>query len=90
MIEGHIKSHADSLMQCREGIHIGIETHPDYSNKGFATVVTAKLLEHCVARGIYPHWSASSENMVSLHLVEKPEYVRDRVYETLGVFTKTS
>ena len=29
-IEGRIMSHAVSLMQCREGIHIGIETHPDF------------------------------------------------------------
>ena len=89
-IEGRIISHAVSLMQCREGIHIGIETHPDFRNMGFATVVAAKLLEDCIARGIYPHWSASSENAASLHLAEKLGYVRDDVYETLGVFAKTS
>ena len=89
-IEGRIMSHAVSLMQCREGVHIGIETHPDCRNMGFATVVAARLLEHCVARGIYPHWSASSENVASIHLAEKLGYVRDGVYETLGVFIETS
>ena len=89
-IEGRIISHAVSLMQCREGIHIGIETHLDFRNMGFATAVAAKLLEHCIERGIYPHWSASSENTASIHLAEKLGYVRDDVYETLGVFTKTS
>ena len=89
-IESRIMSHAVSLMQCREGIHIGIETHPDFRNMGFATAVAAKLLAHCIERGIYPHWSASSENAASLHLAEKLGYVRADVYETLGVFTKTS
>ena len=89
-IEGRIISHAVSLMECREGIHIGIETHPDFRNKGFATAVGAKLLEHCIERGIYPHWSASCENAASIHLAEKLGYVRDAVYELLGVFTQTS
>lgn len=78
-------SHAVSLMQCREGIHIGIETHPDFRNKGLATAVAAELLVHCIERGIDPHWSASSENAASIHLAEKLGYVRDGVYEALGV-----
>ena len=89
-IEGRIVSHVVSLMQCREGIHIGIETHPDFRNKGFATAIAAKLLVHCIERGIYPHWSASCENATSIHLAEKLGYVRDEMYETLGVFIETS
>ena len=88
-IEERIISHAVSLMQCREGIHVGIETHPDFRNMGFATTVGAKLLEYCIERGIYPHWSASDENTVSIHLAQKLGYVRDKGYATLGVFTKT-
>ncbi|MXY99313.1 GNAT family N-acetyltransferase [Candidatus Poribacteria bacterium] len=88
-IEARIISHAVSLMQCREGIHIGIETHPNFRNMGFATIVGAKLLEYCIERGIYPHWSASDENATSIHLAEKLGYVRDEVYTTLGVFTNT-
>lgn len=89
-IEGRIVSHAVSLMQCREGIHIGIETHPDFRNKGFATAVGATLLVHCLEQGIYPHWSASCENAPSIHLAEKLGYVRDEAYEALGVPIKTS
>ena len=73
-------------MQCREGIHIGIETDPDFRNKGFATAIAAKLLVYCIEHGIYPHWSASCENTASIHLAEKLGYVRDGVYEVLGVF----
>lgn len=89
-IENRIISHVVSLMQCREGIHIGIETHADFRNKGFATAIGAKLLVHCIAHGIYPHWSASNENAPSIHLAEKLGYVRDDAYEALGVFVKTS
>ena len=88
-IEGRIISHVVSLMQCREGIHIGIETDPDFRNKGFATVIGAKLLVHCIEQGIYPHWSASYENATSIHLAEKLGYVRDAVYEALSVPIKT-
>ena len=85
IIEDRIISHAVSLMRCREGIHIGIETHPDFRNMGFATVVGAKLLVHCLERDIYPHWSASYDNAPSIHLAEKLGYVRDEMYEALGV-----
>ena len=70
---------------CREGINIGVETHPDFRNKGIATAVGAKLLAHCIEHDIYPHWSASYENVTSIYLAEKLGYVRDAVYEILGV-----
>lgn len=89
-IKGGIVSHAVSLMQCCEGIHIGIETHPEFRNRGFATAVGATLLVYCLEQGIYPHWSASYENTTSIHLAEKLGYVRDEAYEVLGVPIKTS
>ena len=70
---------------CREGINIGVETHPDFRNKGIATAVGAKLLAHCIEHDNYPHWSASYENVTSIYLAEKLGYVRDAVYEILGV-----
>ena len=84
-INDRIISYAVSLIQCRERIDIGVETHPDFRNKGIATAVAAKLLVHCIEHGIYPHWSASYENATSIYLAEKLGYVRDAVYETLGV-----
>ena len=84
-INDRIISYAVSLIQCREGIDIGIETHPAFRNKGLATAIGAKLLSHCIEHGIYPHWSASYENATSISLAEKLGYVRDAVYETLGV-----
>ena len=89
-IEGSIICYAVSLIQCREGIDIGIETHPDFRNKGLATAIGAKLLVHCIERGIYPHWSTGYENATSIHLAEKLGYVRDEVYEALRVPIKTS
>ena len=84
-IEGRIVSYAISMMQCREGIEIGIGTHPDFRNKGFATAVGATLLVYCLERDIYAHWSTGYENAISIHLAEKLGYVREAVCETLGV-----
>ena len=89
-INDRIISYAVSMIQCREGIEIGIGTHADFRNKGFATIVGAKLLAHCIEQGIYPHWTTSYENTTSIHLAEKLGYVRDAVYETLGVPVKKS
>ena len=84
-IKGCIVSYAVSTMQCREGIEIGIGTHPDFRNKGFATAVGATLLVHCIERDIYAHWSTGYENSISIRLAEKLGYVRQAVCETLGV-----
>lgn len=88
-IKGCIVSYAVSMMQCREGIEIGIGTHPDLRNKGLATAVGATLLVHCIERDIYAHWSTGYENSISIRLVEKLGYVREAVCETLGVPIKT-
>lgn len=87
-IKGRIVSYAVSMMQCSEGIEIGIGTHPDFRNKGFATAVGAELLVHCIERGIYAHWSTGYENAISIHLAEKLGYVREAVCETLGILIK--
>ena len=87
-IEGRIISYAVSMMQCDEGIEVGIGTHPDFRNKGFATTVGATLLVHCIERGIYAHWSTGYENSISIHLAEKLGYVREAVCEALGVLIK--
>ena len=84
-IKGCIVSYAVSMMQCRKGIEIGIGTHPNFRNKGFATAVGATLLVHCIERDIYAHWSTGYENAISIRLAEKLGYVREAVYETLGV-----
>ena len=84
-IQNRIVSYAVSVMQGREGIEIGIGTHPDFRNKGFATAVGATLLVYCLERNIYARWSTGCKNAISIHLAEKLGYVREAVCETLGV-----
>ena len=88
-IEGGIVSYAVSMMQCREGIEVGVGTHPEFRNKGFATAVGATLLVHCLERGIYARWSTGYENAISIHLAEKLGYVHEGVYKALGVPIQT-
>nr|WP_253298081.1 GNAT family N-acetyltransferase [Paenibacillus sp. MSJ-34] len=48
---------------------ISVETYNDEDmNKGFATLACAAYLEHCLANGITPHWSALETNKESLRL----------------------
>ncbi len=51
---------------------ISVETYNDEDmNKGFATLACAAYLEHCLANGITPHWSALETNKESLRLGAK-------------------
>lgn len=51
---------------------ISVETYNDEDmNKGFATSACAAYLEHCLANGITPHWSALETNEESLRLGAK-------------------
>ncbi len=51
---------------------ISVETYSDEEmNKGFATSASAAYLEHCLANGLTPHWSALETNEESLHLGAK-------------------
>ncbi|MHA1969870.1 MAG: GNAT family N-acetyltransferase, partial [Candidatus Hodarchaeales archaeon] len=45
-----------------------ILTHPDYRGRGFATVVSAKMIEYCLEREIEPHWDAANPYSVKLAL----------------------
>ncbi|MBU7011714.1 MAG: GNAT family N-acetyltransferase [Theionarchaea archaeon] len=50
---------------------IGIETLKKYQNKGFATVTASALVEHCISKGIVPHWDSWSDNLPSVRVAEK-------------------
>jgi len=51
---------------------ISVETyHDEDMKKGFASLASAAYLEHCVAHGLHPHWSALETNKESLRLGAK-------------------
>lgn len=61
-----------------QSIEIDIVTHPDYRGLGLATLVSAKLIEYCLERGIEPHWDAA--NQLSVKLAQKLGYTDPEPY----------
>lgn len=78
-----IVSAASAMAQCRNAIDIEIETQPDFQKRGLGTVVGAKLVFHCLERGIKPHWLAA--NAVSEKLALKLGFTPGESYETFTI-----
>lgn len=74
-----IVSCASSFTVCHEGIEIEINTHPDFRRRGIAATLAATLIEHCLERGIEPHWNAA--NPISAKFAEKLGYTCKKVYD---------
>ncbi|MFX0117919.1 MAG: GNAT family N-acetyltransferase [Promethearchaeota archaeon] len=47
-------------MPITKSVELDIVTHPDYRGRGFATLVSAKLIEYLLKKGIEPHWDAAN------------------------------
>ncbi|MFX0122546.1 MAG: GNAT family N-acetyltransferase [Candidatus Hodarchaeota archaeon] len=60
-------------------VEMDITTHPDYRGKGFATLVSAKLIEFLLKEGIEPHWDAA--NPVSVKLAQKLGFTDPEPYK---------
>ena len=50
---------------------LGLATAPDYRGQGFATLVAAACVEHCVKNDFTPHWHCWEENLPSVAVAEK-------------------
>lgn len=61
-----------------EEIDIGVETNPDYRNRGLAAGVAGKMCEAVLALGKKPIWSCSSFNLASSKTAEKVGFERVR------------
>ncbi|OZI13195.1 GNAT family N-acetyltransferase [Bacillaceae bacterium SAS-127] len=72
MKEGRIVSACLSCCVNGKGHEISVETYDDEEqNKGLATSVCAVYLEHCIERGLVPHWSTLETNIESKQLAKK-------------------
>ena len=49
-------------------IELDIVTHTDYRRRGFATVISTKMIEYCLEREIEPHWDSANPDSVKLAL----------------------
>ena len=61
-----------------EEIDIGVETDPDYRNRGLAASVAAKMCGAIIALGKKPVWGRSAQNIASGKTAEKVGFIEDR------------
>lgn len=59
---------------------LGLATHPDYRGRGYATLVAAASVEHCLRRGWTPHWHCWEDNPASMAVAEKVGFDRPVSY----------
>lgn len=59
---------------------IGIETIPEYRNRGFATITASAFVEYCIHKGIRPHWESNIDNLASRRVAEKVGFVKELEY----------
>lgn len=76
-----IVSGASSYAICNRGIEVQVNTHPDFRQRGLATVVSAALIAHCLEHGLEAHWDAG--NPTSARLAEKLGYTPAGAYDML-------
>ena len=60
-------------------VELDIVTHPDYRGRGFAMIVSAKLIEHLLSNGIKPHWDAA--NPISAKIAQKLGFSKPEPYK---------
>lgn len=75
---GRLVAGASSYTVYTGGIEIEIDTRPECRQKGLATACGAKLMLHCLQRGLYPSWDA--HDLRSVSLAQKLGYHLDRPY----------
>lgn len=60
------------------GVEIQINTHADFRQKGYATIVAARFMLNALSKGITPSWDAA--NLVSVKLARRLGYEYKRSY----------
>jgi hypothetical protein len=71
MVEGQVVAIAFSAFMHDEMLELGMETKLECRRRGFASIVSAKLVECCLERGLEPVWACSQGNHGSYNLAVK-------------------
>ena len=71
-------SHAGSIFPFTKHLEIQVDTDPEYRRNGFATIVCAQLMEHCLINGITTYWEANTE--ISAKIAEKLSLNNPQLY----------
>ena len=61
-------------------IEVGVTTHENYRQKGFATIACAKLIETCETQGYSTWWDCAKQNTPSVRLARKLGYQNEKEY----------
>ena len=79
-----VVSHSGSIFPYSKHLEIQVDTDPEYRGNGYATIVCAKLVEHCLLNDITPYWEAHTE--ISAKIAEKLGFNDPQLYD---LFMKT-
>jgi len=71
MVEDQAVAIAFSSFMHDEMLELGMETKSEYRRRGFASIVSAKLIDYCLERGLEPVWSCRQGNHGSYNLAIK-------------------
>lgn len=61
-------------------IEVGVTTHENFRQQGFATTACAKLIEICEAQGYSTWWDCAKQNTPSVRLARKLGYRNEKEY----------
>ena len=70
---GELIGGASSYLSCSDGIEIQVDTRSDWRRRGIAAACSARLILHCLQRGVHPGWDAA--NPASAALAQKLGYL---------------
>lgn len=71
IVDGEIVSLAHTFAWSPLYVDIGVTTHEEMRNQGYATTAAAIVIEEVRKRGRTPVWSCGAENEPSLHIARK-------------------
>lgn len=77
---GAIASWCLTVFASGSNYEVGLATAPEYQGQGYATLVAAATIEHCLALGATPHWHCWEENVASQRVADKVGFTRPRTY----------
>ena len=61
-------------------IEVGVTTHENFRQKGFATIACAKLIETCETQGYSTWWDCAKQNTPSVRLARKLGFRNEKEY----------
>lgn len=71
-----IASWAFSAAVSSKEIDIGIETSPQYKQKGLGMIVARKMIQYAIGQGRNPVWACHCQNIASKTIAEKLGFVK--------------